>query len=73
MRFYKIWIEVLQKKVICMSCAYDHVREPHGLFCFRLTPDQYIKTPSNNLFVKASVRKGLLPEILEHLLAARKK
>lgn len=38
-----------------------------------LTPDQYIKTPSSNLFVKASVRKGLLPEILEHLLAARKK
>jgi len=38
-----------------------------------LTPDQYIKTPSNNLFVKASVRKGLLPEILEHLLTARKK
>lgn len=38
-----------------------------------LTPDQYIKTPCNNYFVKASVRKGVLPEILEHLLAARKK
>lgn len=38
-----------------------------------LTPDQYIKTPSGNYFVKASVRKGLLPEILEHLLSARKK
>ncbi|EDO49294.1 predicted protein [Nematostella vectensis] len=36
-------------------------------------PDQYIKTPSGNFFVKKSVRKGLLPEILEHLLTARKK
>ncbi|XP_039280844.1 DNA polymerase delta catalytic subunit [Nilaparvata lugens] len=38
-----------------------------------LTPDQYSKTPANNYFVKASVRKGLLPEILESLLSARKK
>ncbi len=35
--------------------------------------DQYIKTPSGSYFVKASLRKGLLPEILEDLLAARKK
>lgn len=40
---------------------------------FSLTPDQYSKTPANNYFVKASVRKGLLPEILESLLSARKK
>ena len=38
-----------------------------------LTSEQYIKTPSGNYFAKASVRKGLLPEILEHLLGARKK
>ncbi|CAG0913322.1 unnamed protein product [Notodromas monacha] len=38
-----------------------------------LTPDQYIKTPSENYFVKSSVRKGLLPAILESLLGARKK
>lgn len=40
---------------------------------FNITPDQYIKTPSGNMFVKADVRKGLLPEILESLLSARKK
>lgn len=40
---------------------------------FRLRPHQFIKTPSNNYFVKASVRKGLLPEVLENLLGARKK
>lgn len=39
----------------------------------KLAEDQYIKTPAGNYFVKASVRKGLLPEILEALLAARKK
>ena len=39
----------------------------------RLTPEQYIKTPSGNYFIKSQHRKGLLPEILEHLLSARKK
>ncbi|VDN05380.1 unnamed protein product [Thelazia callipaeda] len=29
-------------------------------------------TPSNNSFVKPSVRRGLLPQVLEHLLNARK-
>ncbi|XP_060591908.1 DNA polymerase delta catalytic subunit-like isoform X2 [Ruditapes philippinarum] len=38
-----------------------------------LTPDQYIKTPCGHYFVKSTIRKGLLPEILEHLLGARKK
>ncbi|XP_067005880.1 DNA polymerase delta catalytic subunit isoform X2 [Anabrus simplex] len=38
-----------------------------------LTPEQYTKTPASNFFVKGSVRKGLLPEILENLLGARKK
>jgi len=35
--------------------------------------DQITTTPSNSSFIKSSVRKGILPEILEHLLAARKK
>ncbi|KAM9039423.1 DNA polymerase delta catalytic subunit isoform 1-T1 [Sarcophilus harrisii] len=38
-----------------------------------LTPDEFIKTPTGNEFVKASVRKGLLPQILENLLSARKR
>ncbi|PPQ66648.1 hypothetical protein CVT26_009402 [Gymnopilus dilepis] len=33
----------------------------------------YIKTPNNDLFVKASKRKGLLPTILEDLISARKR
>ena len=39
----------------------------------KLKEDEYIKTPAGNYFVKASVRKGLLPDILEALLSARKK
>lgn len=35
--------------------------------------DQITTTPSNSLFVKSTVRKGIPPEILEHLLVARKK
>nr|AAI63875.1 Polymerase (DNA directed), delta 1, catalytic subunit [Danio rerio] len=38
-----------------------------------LGPDDFIKTPTGDLFVKSSVRKGLLPEILENLLSARKR
>ena len=40
---------------------------------FRLSPDQFIRTPSGNYFVKSSMRRGLLPKILENLLSARKK
>ncbi|KAJ0180423.1 hypothetical protein K1T71_003827 [Dendrolimus kikuchii] len=38
-----------------------------------LSNEDITVTPTNNMFVKANVRKGLLPEILESLLAARKK
>ncbi|XP_072396309.1 DNA polymerase delta catalytic subunit [Diabrotica undecimpunctata] len=38
-----------------------------------LTDDQVTSTPANCMFVKSSVRPGLLPHILQHLLAARKK
>ena len=38
-----------------------------------LEPDQYIKTPTGDLFVKSSLRPGLLPLILQDLLGARKR
>ncbi|KAL2100877.1 hypothetical protein ACEWY4_002638 [Coilia grayii] len=38
-----------------------------------LSAEDFIKTPTGDLFVKHSVRKGLLPEILENLLSARKR
>ena len=33
----------------------------------------YIKTPTNDYFIKPHIKKGLLPEILEELLSSRKK
>jgi len=39
----------------------------------KMDPNEYIKTPAGAYFTKASLRKGLLPEILESLLNARKK
>lgn len=39
---------------------------------YNLTEDQYVRTPTGALFMKAGVIKGLLPEILEQLLSARK-
>merc|ERR1712176_1621417 len=38
-----------------------------------MSPDAYTKSPTNCLFVKSQRRKGLLPQILEELLAARKR
>ncbi|KAJ8919492.1 hypothetical protein NQ315_002113 [Exocentrus adspersus] len=38
-----------------------------------LTDDQLTTTPANCMFVKSTVRPGLLPHILQHLLDARKK
>lgn len=42
-------------------------------YVFSLSPDDFIKTPTGDMFVKNNVRKGLLPEILENLLSARKR
>ena len=39
----------------------------------RLSPTDYIRTPTGDLFVTAAVRRGLLPRILEGLLAARRR
>ncbi|XP_024367195.1 DNA polymerase delta catalytic subunit isoform X2 [Physcomitrium patens] len=40
---------------------------------FMLGPEEVTKTPSGDVFVKPSLEKGILPEILEELLAARKR
>ncbi|KAF9615626.1 hypothetical protein IFM89_024819 [Coptis chinensis] len=40
---------------------------------FNLPPKCVNKTPSSETFVKSNLQKGILPEILEELLAARKR
>lgn len=64
MRMGKKGIVGLLSSVPCDS----HLSSPA-----RLSSEQFIRTPTGDHFVKASVRKGLLPEILENLLAARKR
>nr|QZX63221.1 DNA polymerase delta subunit 1 [Halisarca dujardinii] len=64
------------------SSLYPSIMQAHNL-CYttllrssdvsKLGADEYIRTPSGSYFVKKSARKGLLPEILEGLLSARKK
>nr|XP_054761921.1 DNA polymerase delta catalytic subunit-like [Lytechinus pictus]XP_054761922.1 DNA polymerase delta catalytic subunit-like [Lytechinus pictus] len=64
------------------SSLYPSIMQAHNL-CYttllspsmkeNLAPDQYIKTPTGNYFVKKAVRRGILPEILEDLLTARKR
>ena len=64
------------------ASLYPSIMQAHNL-CYsslltagekdKLSPDQYIKTPSGNFFVKSEVRHGVLPEILSDLLGARKK
>ena len=39
----------------------------------KLDENEITKTPLNHFFVKSSVKKGILPEILENLLSARSK
>ena len=36
-----------------------------------LAPEDYLQTPSKDFFIKSHVRRGLLPRILDDLLAAR--
>ena len=50
------------------NLCYTTLIRPGAVNQFGLSDSDYIKTPTNNLFVKSNVRKGLLPEILESLL-----
>ncbi|XP_069687440.1 DNA polymerase delta catalytic subunit isoform X2 [Periplaneta americana] len=55
------------------NLCYTTLLQPSARERLNLTPDEYVKTPASYYFVNKSVRKGLLPEILENLLGARKK
>ncbi|CAI9161254.1 unnamed protein product [Rangifer tarandus platyrhynchus] len=55
------------------NLCYTTLLRPGAAQKLGLTEDQFIKTPTGDEFVKTSVRKGLLPQILENLLSARKR
>ena len=77
--YYKVPIATLD-----FASLYPSIMQAHNL-CYTslLTPDKvkqfnlkkdedYIVTPNGDMFVTAKVRKGVLAQILEELLAARK-
>ncbi|KAG3256569.1 DNA polymerase delta catalytic subunit isoform X1 [Ictidomys tridecemlineatus] len=55
------------------NLCYTTLLRPGAAQKLGLTADQFIRTPTGDEFVKTSVRKGLLPQILENLLSARKR
>lgn len=55
------------------NLCYTTLLPPSTQKDLKLNSEDISTTPCKNMFVKANVRKGLLPEILESLLAARKK
>jgi DNA polymerase delta subunit 1 len=64
------------------ASLYPSIMQAHNL-CYttlvrkediqHLSEDEYSTTPKNHVFVKPSVRKGVLPAILDELLNARKR
>lgn len=75
--YYNIPITTLD-----FSSLYPSIMQAHNL-CYttllrakekaQLNADDYIVTPTGDMFVKSSLRKGLLPKILDSLLSARRK
>lgn len=55
------------------NLCYTTLVLPSQRHLFADRPEDLTTTPSGDTFVKPSVRRGILPEILEELLAARKR
>ncbi|KAK4887632.1 hypothetical protein RN001_003903 [Aquatica leii] len=59
--------------MIAHNLCYSTLLRPLTKEKLGLTSDEVTTTPAQNMFVKSSVQPGLLPQILQQLLAARKK
>ncbi|XP_043474062.1 DNA polymerase delta catalytic subunit isoform X1 [Leptopilina heterotoma] len=58
--------------IMAHNLCYTTLLSPSAQNKLQLSTDDITKTPYNSMFVKTNVRKGILPEILENLLSARK-
>ncbi|SPN98922.1 probable DNA-directed DNA polymerase III [Cephalotrichum gorgonifer] len=67
--FASLYPSIMQAHNLC----YTTLINKQTIEKFGLKEDEYLVTPNNDMFVTAKVRKGLLTEILEELLSARKK
>ena len=63
--FASLYPSIMQAHNLCYS---THLLRGPG----DMSPDKFVKTPTGDCFVTPDVRKGLLPQILEDLLTARK-
>ncbi|XXG87122.1 hypothetical protein AAC387_Pa11g1887 [Persea americana] len=59
--------------MMAYNLCYCTLVTPEDVRKLNLPPECVTKTPSGDTFVKPSLQKGILPEILEELLAARKR
>lgn len=67
--FSSLYPSIIMAHNLCYTTLLNSERQAK----YKVDADNITKTPSNSTFVKANVRKGLLPEVLEDLLSARKK
>ncbi|XP_058756521.1 DNA polymerase delta catalytic subunit-like [Vicia villosa] len=59
--------------MMAYNLCYCTLVTPENARNFNIPPESVYKTPSGETFVKSNLQKGILPEILEELLAARKR
>ncbi|XP_071914321.1 DNA polymerase delta catalytic subunit-like isoform X1 [Coffea arabica] len=59
--------------MMAYNLCYCTLVTPEDMRRLNLPPEWVTKTPSGDTFVKTNLQKGILPEILEELLAARKR
>ncbi|XP_052189553.1 DNA polymerase delta catalytic subunit [Diospyros lotus] len=59
--------------MMAYNLCYCTLVTPEDVHKLSLPPECVNKTPSGEIFVKSNLQKGILPEILEELLGARKR
>ncbi|XP_015438316.1 PREDICTED: DNA polymerase delta catalytic subunit [Dufourea novaeangliae] len=67
--FSSLYPSIIMAHNLCYTTLLSHEKQVK----YKVDDDDITKTPANSTFIKANVRKGILPEILENLLTARKK
>lgn len=68
--FASLYPSIMMAHNLCYTTL---VRNNEHLQQLGLSEGDYVRTPCGSLFVKSSVKRGLLPDILVELLGARKK